>query len=314
MSEQNKRIPVVIDCDPGVDDILALMLAFKSEKLDVRAVTTVAGNVELDRTFLNALKVTAFMGWDVPVARGAEKPICCELVTAAEVHGADGMLGVTIPEGSKKPVAEPAWDVIWNEAVKAGGELTVIAVGPFTNIGIALMKYPDLPKLIKRFVVMGGSFVAGNTTPAAEFNVLVDPEAAERMFHCGVPVYVCPLDVTHKAYITSEEAASMIVAGNEKTEFFAKLAARGFNHVCKYTEGKGVPLHDPCAVLLTEDESLFTFEKCSVVVETRGSITRGMTITDLWSDKQLGLDNAYVVYDVDRARFIERIRQLIKRY
>lgn len=314
MSDISKKIPVVIDCDPGVDDILALMLAFKSEKLDVKAVTTVAGNVELSRTFTNALKVTSFLGWDVPVARGAEEPICCELVTAAEVHGADGMLGVTIPDGDKQPAEQPAWDVIWNEAVKAKGELVVIAVGPFTNIGIALMKYPDLPKYIKRFVVMGGSFVAGNTTPAAEFNVLVDPEAAERMLHCGVPVYMCPLDVTHKAYITSEEARSLMVEGNEKTEFFANLAARGFTHVSKYTGGKGVPLHDPCAVLLTEDESLFTFEKCSIVVETRGNITRGMTVTDLWSDKQLDLDNAYLVYDVDRNRFIERIKQLISRY
>lgn len=310
----NKKIPVLIDCDPGVDDILALMLAYQSEKLDVRAVTVVAGNVELDRTLPNALKVTSLLGWDVPVAKGAEKPLCCELITAAEVHGKDGMLGVTIPDTDKQPVAEPAWDVIWNEAVKSNGELTIIAVGPFTNVALALIKHPELPKYVKRIVIMGGAIFGGNTTPAAEFNVLVDPEAAEIMLHSGIPVYLCPLDVTHKAYITPEESQAIGASDNEKKQFFAKMAGRGFNFVSIYSDGKGVPLHDPCAVLFTEDDSYFTYEKCSVVVETGGLITRGKTVSDLWSDAQMKLDNAYVVYDVDRERFIQRVRELVDKY
>lgn len=310
----DKRIPVVIDCDPGVDDILALMLAFKSEKLDVRAVTAVAGNVELDRTLANALKVVSFAGADVPVARGADKPMCCALVTAKEVHGVDGMLGVSIPDTSRKPDPEPAWDVIWREARKANGKLNIIAVGPFTNIAIALHKYPRLPEYVERIIIMGGTFVGGNTTPAAEFNVLVDPEAAQKVLTSGIPVYICPLDVTHKAYITCEEAGAIEHSGGDKAEYFGRLAARGYEHVAIYTGGRGVPMHDPCAVLFAEDSSLFTFEQCSAVVETRGLITRGRMVTDLWSDKQLGLNNAYIVYDVDRERFIKRVNELVGMY
>lgn len=311
---EKKKIPCIIDCDPGVDDILALILAKQCKGLDVRAITAVAGNVEHERTLANALKVTALLDWDVPVARGAEKPMCGELITAAEVHGKDGMLGVKIPDTDRQPVELPAWDLIWQEALKWKGELELIVVGPFTNIGIALVKYPELPKYIKRIVVMGGAFLAGNTTPAAEFNVIVDPEAAEIMLHSGIPVYLCPLDVTHKAYITQDEAAALDDPENKVLNFFSRMAGRGYEHVGKYTDYKGVPLHDPCAVLFTEDDSCFTYEKCSVVVETGGEYTRGKTVTDLWSDAQLGLDNAYVVYDIDREAFLGRIRTLLEGY
>ena len=309
-----RKIPVVIDCDPGVDDILALILARRSLRLDVRAITAVAGNVERDRTLANALKVVSFLDWNVPVARGADRPICCPLHTAKEVHGADGMLGVTLPDTDRQPVAEPAWDVIWNEAVRAEGELTLIAVGPLTNVALALARHPDLPRYLKRIVVMGGAFSGGNTTPATEFNIYVDPEAAEMVLHSGVPVVLCPLDVTHKAYITAEEGAAVSRAGVPETELFAKLAVRGIGHGGRYTGGKGAALHDPCAVLFAEDDSYFTYERCSVVVETAGLITRGMTVTDLWSDKQLELNNAYVVYDIDRERFIAHIGELMAQY
>ena len=307
------KMPVVIDCDPGTDDIFALMLAKQLENLDVRAITAVAGNVELSHTSDNALRVAAFLGWDVPVAAGASKPLCGALHTAAEIHGSNGMLGLTLPEPDRGLDSRPAWDVIYEEAVRAG-KLTLIATGPFTNVAIAAQKYPDLGRYVERIVVMGGAFFAGNTTPATEFNVFVDPEATQAMLESGIPVYICPLDVTHKAYITPDEIARVAELGSEQAKFLADVTSRSMAAVGMYAAGRGVPLHDPCAVMFAADESLFTFDRCSAVCETRGRITRGMTVCDLWSDKKLGLNNAYVVHGVDRERFIGRIMELMARY
>ncbi len=308
----NRALPVIIDCDPGVDDIFALYLARQDERLDVRAITTVAGNVPLAHTAENALRVAAYLDWDVPVARGAAGPLCCRLVTAEEVHGVNGMQGLTLPETSRAFDPDPAWDVIYREAKRAG-KATLIATGPFTNVALCFAMHPDAGEYIERIVVMGGSFFAGNTTPAAEFNVFVDPEAAERMFACGVPVVVCPLDVTHKAYITAPEIDALAALG-EKTRFLADVNRRSQAAVQLYTGGRGVPLHDPCAVMYAADPTLFCGDECSVVVETQGSITRGKTVTDLYSDKKLGLANALLVHDVDRERFIGEIMRLLKKY
>ena len=308
-----KKIPVVIDCDPGTDDIFALMMARQIANLDVRAITAVAGNVTLENTRRNALRVAAFTDWDVPVAAGAERPLACRLVTAEEVHGANGMHGLSLPETDRTLSSLPAWDVIYNEAKKCG-ELTLIAVGPFTNVALAIKKYPDLKQYVSCIVVMGGAFFSGNTTPATEFNVAADPEAAQIVMLSGIPVYMCPLELTHKAYITAEEIEQVRALGSPQAEFLAEVTHRAFPFVSRYSEGLGVPLHDPCAVLFAADDSLFTYEQCSIVVETRGLITRGRTVTDLWSDRQMGLNNGYMVHDIDRTAFIARVMELMGKY
>ena len=310
MSE--RKIPVIIDCDTGCDDAAALLLAFRCPQLDIRAVTTVAGNVELDKTTPNTLKVCQLIGADVPVSMGAAGPMCGPLHTASEVHGADGLHGIVLPEPKNQVTGEAAWDTIHREAVAQSGALELIAVGPLTNLGIALAKYPDLPGLIRRIVIMGGSAAAGgNTTPAAEFNILVDPEAADMVFASGIPVYMCGLDVTHKAYLTAAEIEEIAALGSPQAAFFGDVTRGSLR-----TDGRGLPgapMHDPCAVLFAVDDSLFEYHHCWIRVETKGTITRGKTVTDYFSDAARE-PNAYLVLDIDRERFVKTVLDIMGRY
>ena len=304
--------PVVIDCDPGIDDIAALLLAKNIEGFDVKAVTTVAGNVDLSHTTQNALRLLSYMQWDIPVAKGALKPLAQKLVTAEDVHGKSGMRGLSLPETDKSPALKPAWDMIYEIAGENPGTLQIIAVGPLTNIAVALAKYPQLSGMINRLVIMGGAFLAGNTTPASEFNIFADPEAAKRVFTSGIPFYLCPLDVTHQGYITLAELDE-IKGISREAGLFAEILRQGYDVMKIYTAGRGVPLHDPLALLFAADDSYFSYEECFIGVETGGSITRGKTVTDCYSDRQLE-NNGFLVKTVDRDMFIGHIRSLLACY
>lgn len=308
-----KRIPVIIDCDPGVDDTAALLLANQMPELDILAVTTVAGNVGVDKTTNNAKKVRKIMGADFPIYQGADKPMFRELVTAAEFHGADGFGGVELPVPEDVLSDEKAWDAIYRIAKECNGELVLIAVGPMTNIGIALAKYKELPKLIQKIVIMGGAAIGGNVTPSAEFNIYVDPEAADMMFCSGIPVHMCGLDVTMKAYATPEELNRIGELGTPQAKLFRDVLQKGLEKYIGW--GKlGVALHDPAAVIYTVYPELFTAEEAGVRVETKGPITVGKTVTDLYSDKQFENKNAVVVTDVEREKFLDLVYTLMEKY
>ena len=209
-----KKIPVWIDCDPGVDDSAAIFAALQLEQLDIKGVSAVSGNVLLDKTYPNARDLVAMGGRaDIPVYKGAMSPLRRESVTAAYVHGDNGLGGAELPKSDAPEPTKTAWDALYDAAVEAKGELILIAVGPLTNIGLALAKYGDLPKLIKKAVIMGGSATMGNTTPAAEFNVYVDPEAADMLFASGIPVVMCGLDVTLKAMVMPDEIDTLAEYG-----------------------------------------------------------------------------------------------------
>lgn len=308
------RFPVIIDCDPGVDDTAALLLASRMEELDIRAITTVAGNVGVDITTANAIKVRHAMGKDIPIYKGADRPMFRQLVTAEEVHGNDGFGGVEYPhEITNTEIGEEkAWDAIYRIAKESNGELVIIAVGPMTNIGIALSKYNDLPKYIKRIVIMGGAAIGGNVTPSAEFNIYVDPESADMMFCCGVPVYMCGLDVTLKAYLTPEELDEIGALGSFQGKLFRDVMQGGLK---KYLEWgfTGVAMHDPAAVLYAADDSIFETHHVGIRVETKGQLTAGKTVTDLYSDKQME-HNAYIVTDVNREAFVNKVKSLMAKF
>ena len=308
-----QKRPVIIDCDPGTDDIAALLLARNMECFDVRAVTPVAGNTELEFTLRNTLQLLSFMDWKLPVGKGADAPLFRPLETAEYIHGKGGMMGLKLPDATMNPSEKPAWDLIYEIAVECGGTLEIVAVGPLTNIAIALMKHPDLSGLIKKIVIMGGAFLAGNTTPAAEFNIYVDPEAAKRVFESGIPFYLCPLDVTHEGYLTAGEFEEIAAFGSKEAKFFAEVAGGRIEKGLIYTKGCGAALHDPLALLFAENDEYFEYEECFIGVETEGTVTRGRTVTDCYSDKQL-FKNGYLVKSVDRARFVERIKQLMRQY
>lgn len=306
------RFPVIIDCDPGVDDTAALLLANQMPELDIRAITTVAGNVGVDKTTLNAKKVRYAMGKDIPIFKGADRPMFREPVDASAFHGADGFGGVQFDFEDSPIGEEKAWDAIYRIAKELQGELVIIAVGPMTNLGLAFAKYNELPSLIKKVIIMGGAAVGGNVTPSAEFNIYVDPEAADMLFTSGIPVYMCGLDVTLKAYMTREEVEELGKLGSMQAKLFRDVMQGGLG---KYEAARrpGVALHDPAAVLYAVDDSIFETHHVGIRVETKGKLTLGRTVTDLYSDKQME-HNAYIVTDVNREAFVKKIMELMKKY
>lgn len=308
------RIPVIIDCDPGCDDTLALMLAHQIDTLDLQAITTVAGNAAIEHTFRNGRNVMDYIGARVPVYKGAEKPLLRELVTAAHIHGENGMGGIELPESKQPMETEAAWDAIHRIALEHKGELVLIAVGPMTNVAIALSKYEDLKDLIKHIVIMGGAAIGGNVSPCAEFNIYDDPEAADMLFTSGIPVYMCGLDVTMEAYLTAAEVEEMAALGSKEAKLFYGVVQNALHFYSDVLHRPGVAQHDPSAVIFAAYPEIFKGEWCGVRVETKGRLTRGKTVTDLYSDKQFEEHNTFIVTDVNREAFVAKVKELMGRY
>ena len=308
----NKQ-PMLLDCDTGVDDAVAILLTKYLNTLELKAVTTVAGNVEVEHTTRNTLQVLELAGMeDIPVYRGAEKPLLCEAVTAHHVHGQNGLNDMTFPKPKREAETLPAWDAIYEYAKKYEGELVLVAIGPLTNLALAIAKYKELPKLLKRIVIMGGAAVGGNVTPSAEFNVYADPEAADMVFTCGAPVYMCGLDVTMRAYLSAKELDEIAALGS-KQAVFTRDVMQGILKFYRTYKLAGVAFHDPVTVLYADDDSYFQTDFAGVRVETKGRLTRGKTVTDLYSDKQME-HNAYVVTRVDRDMFKKRVFEILAKY
>jgi purine nucleosidase/pyrimidine-specific ribonucleoside hydrolase len=288
--------PVLLDCDPGHDDAIAILLAAgRPDAIDLRAITTVGGNAELDKVTLNARRVMTLAGIaDVPVAAGAAGPRRGELITALEVHGQSGLDGAELPE--------PTVELDPRDAVALmaeRGPATVVATGPLTNVAALLERAPEA---VSEIVWMGGSTDRGNTRPYAEFNALVDPEAAELVFASGVPLTMVGLNLTHQAQATPAVVDRLRAIGNAPAEaavgwlgFFADT----YRNVYGF---EGPPVHDPCALALTIDPSLVRCVDTFVAIETEGRWTRGATVVDLHG--RLGhAPNARVAMELDVARF-----------
>ena len=302
-----------IDCDPGVDDAAAILLAARSKKYKLAGISAVSGNVSHDYTFENARKLAEFAGINVPVFSGAKKPLLREPVTAEFVHGEDGLGGAVLPEPSAAPEEKKAWDALYEAVCKYGDELEVCAVGPLTNIAIALIKHPDLAQKLPRIIIMGGSATEGNTTAAAEFNIYVDPEAAERVFQSGICVVMFGLDATMKSYLTDKDLDRLKSFGSPQTEFLHSCLQILYEYGEEYSL-PGVSLHDACTVLYLEKPELFTLKPAWAAVETEGEITRGKTVTDIYSDKKYEPKNIEIALDVDREGFAELFLNIIGEY
>ena len=307
------KLPMLLDCDTGVDDAVAILFTKHLNNLELVAVTTVAGNVEVEHTTRNTLQVLELAGMEhVPVFAGASKPLLGETVTAHHVHGMNGLNDIELPKPKRAPEAMKAWDAIYEYAKKYKGELVLVAVGPLTNLALAIAKYKELPGLLKRIVIMGGAAVGGNVTPAAEFNVYADPEAADMVFTSGAPVYMCGLDVTMRAYFTAEELDEIAALGS-KQAVFTRDVMQGILKFYRTYKLSGVAFHDPVTVLYADDDSYFQTDHAGVRVETKGKLTRGKTVTDLYSDEQME-HNAYVVTNLDRDIFKQRAFDIMAKY
>lgn len=306
-------IPVWFDTDLGVDDAVALLSLCHLSQLDLKGISAVAGNAELRHTFANARNVCHLAGIQVPVYPGAAHPLFIPLQTAPLVHGENGIGEVTLPPSPAAEETTLAWDALYAAAQAAQGELQVIAVGPLTNLATAFGKYPDLKNLLKRILIMGGAAKGGNVTPVAEFNIYGDPHAAQMVFRSGVPIVMCGLDVTLKAYLTPEDVAEIGDHGTPVCRFVrdSNQLALAFS---ERVTAPGLCCHDTCPVMFLAHPELFSGETAGVYVETRGTVTNGKTVTDLWSDKQFPQRNVFVVLDVDRDAFVKKVKELLYAY
>lgn len=295
--------PVWIDCDPGVDDAVALFLADRLPQLEIVGISTVAGNAALPTVTRNALQLCELMGKSYPVYRGAKKPLLREYNAAESFHGADGLGGAVLPEPTLTARAESAWDALYAAAKRHEGALELIVLGPMSNVATAFAKYPALPRLLRRVLFMGGSATHGNCTPCAEFNVYSDPEAAQLVLCSSVPKVMCGLEVTEQAYVTPQELASLCAGENALCRFLR--SATGMLLKKNLDAGlNGWCIHDACPVLYCASPALFSGREAGVYVETQATVTLGKTVTDLYSDKKFDRKNAFAVLDIDREAFV----------
>jgi purine nucleosidase len=270
---------VIIDTDPGVDDAFALLLAMRSSELKVMAVTAVAGNVPLNLTLPNALRLVEIADRsDVPVAAGASSPLIRKLVTASYAHGNNGLAGVEFSRARLEPVKEPASDLICRLVRENPHRISIIGIGPLTNVALALRQDPEIVSMVSSIVLMGGSLSGGNVTPAAEFNFYVDPEAASMVFASGIPIRMVGLDVTRKVQLTDRHVEALQAGKGRVSEAAARIAEA----VMKMHRGadsvRGPNLHDPLAVSSLIRPDILTFEDYQIEIETGGTITAGESL------------------------------------
>jgi purine nucleosidase len=307
--------PIIIDCDPGHDDALAILLALASpNELEVIAVTAVAGNVPLALTEKNARKVVELAGRpDLPVHRGCDRPLVRPLVTAEFVHGDTGLDGAELPEPGTAPAPAHAVDAII-EILRArpGGTVTLCPIGPLTNIAMVMRQAPDVVPRIREIVLMGGAIGEGNFTPAAEFNIYVDPEAAQTVFEAGVPLVMLGLDVTHQALLTPERLNAIRGLDTSLSRTVIGLL-EFYNRYDQTRRGRvGAPLHDPCAIAYLLRPALFTGRPCHVAIETQGEHTLGRTVVD-WSGRTGKAPTAMVIDGVDGDGFFAMLTERLAR-
>ena len=306
---------IIIDTDPGQDDAVAILLALASPELELLGITCVAGNVPLSLTARNARMVCELAGRpQVRVFAGCDAPLKRKLVTAEHVHGKTGLDGADLPDPSMPLQPEHAVDFLIDTLRREpAGSVTLVPIGPLTNIATAMTRAPDIVPRIARIVLMGGAyFEVGNITPAAEFNIFVDPEAADHVFRSGVPITMIPLDVTHRALTTRPRVEAFralpgrvgpAVAG--WTDFFERFDKEKYG-------SQGAPLHDPCTIAWLLKPDLFTGRDINVEIETEGRLTLGMTVADYWrvTDRPA---NVTFLRDIDPEGFFALLTERLAR-
>ncbi|WP_320130363.1 nucleoside hydrolase [uncultured Sphaerochaeta sp.] len=305
MSKRN----IIVDTDPGHDDAIAIMLLLAhQEQFNILGFVTVAGNQTSDKVTTNMLKISELTRCAAPVVRGSLKPLTRELETGAEAHGISGMDGPDLPFPTRLPLDMDSIEFLYSTIMEAREKVTIVALGPLTNIAKLLLAHPEIKGNIEEISLMGGGINKGNKTATAEFNIYVDPEAAEIVYSSGIPIIMSGLDVTEKANIYPSDWEDLHTKGIASRftasllDFYAKYAKEhGF---------EGSSLHDPCATAYLIDPTLFEGTFYSVHIETKGELTRGMTVADKRSFAQAPL-NVKVLTDIDRQRFIQLVRDSI---
>jgi len=305
---------IILDCDPGHDDAIAILLAAHHPEIDLLAITTVAGNQSVEKTTRNALKVCSLANIrQVPIARGMDRPLLRPANHAPDIHGESGMDGPHIPEPDIELDPRHGVDLLIELLLKSDGDITLVPTGPLTNIAAAIRRAPAIVPKIAAISLMGGAMGLGNVTPAAEFNIHTDPEAAEIVFGCGRPITMVPLEVTHQALATQEVTARLRAAQRPVATFAADLLvffADTYHNVFGFP---AAPVHDPCAVAAIIDPTILRAHTMRVTIETTGQWTTGRTVCDVYGKfgKQ---PNARVGYALEVERFWNMVIDTILTY
>ena len=296
---------IILDCDPGIDDAMAIAFAVGSPDIELTGITTVAGNVGLDKTTANALRLLEFFGAaQVPVTAGAAGPVARPAITAEHVHGADGLRGLMLPAATGPPRPGHAVDYIIDTVLAAPGEIALVAVGPLTNVALALRREPAMVSAVRDFVIMGGSTTRGNVTPAAEFNIAADPEAAAEVFTAGWTVTMVGLDVTLQATATAAVLERLGGLGRLAAELLLP-GLRRFDADLEHAGSAEPAVHDVCAVAHVARPGLLGCVPARVDVETEGRFTAGMTVTDFRAARDAR--NALVATAIDVTAFWDTV-------
>lgn len=302
---------IIIDCDPGHDDAIAILMALANkDNLNILGITTVGGNQLLDRVTQNALKILSLVDEDIPVASGEAMPLIGEIHTGGDFHGESGMDGPILPMPKNSVVSTNAVRFMYEKIMNSKEKVTIVPIGPLTNIALLLKTYPEVKDNIDLICLMGGGIFTGNYTAAAEFNIYVDPEAAKIVFNSGVDIVMAGLDVTEKAMIMDDEIEKL--RGKGKVSNFVVELLDFYSLVSKRLGFEGSSLHDPCAIGYLLRPDLFSGKRYFVDIETQGSLTRGMTLADI-RPSSLKKSNTLVLLDVKRKEFIEYVCNCIKR-
>lgn len=299
-----KKIPLIIDCDPGVDDAIAIMMAASFPQLDIKAICSVSGNVELKYTTHNARLVAGLLNFDCPIASGADQPLIKVRYRSSKAHGQDGFgdNAKYFDDNRLAPLASThAVDLMAEILRESGEKVTIVAVGPLTNIAILLLCYPELKEKIERFSIMGGSLYDGNASPNAEFNFWVDPHAARIVFDSGIPILMAGLDVTHKAFVTLPDIERLRAVGGELAETAANILAAYAEH--------DAALHDPVSVFALVRPEIMQIESMLVRVEEKSGATEALSYADLRQPAKpdRAPDNCQVILGIDRGKFIDEL-------
>ena len=303
---------IIIDTDPGQDDAVAILLALASPELEVLGLTTVAGNVPLALTTRNAQLIVGLSGQTVPIVAGRDRPLNRQLVTAEYVHGQTGLDGIDLGEPHVPVTPGDGVDFIIDTLRReAPGTVTLVPIGPLTNIAAAFARAPDIIPRVQQVVLMGGAyFEVGNVTPTAEFNIYVDPEAAAQVLNSGVDVVMMPLDVTHKALTSADWLAGLRALGTRAGEAVASWTDFFERYDREKYGAEGAPLHDPCTIAYLIRPELFSGRRINVEIETEGRYTTGMTVADWWG--VTGREpNARFIRDIDREGFFTLLTERI---
>lgn len=306
------KIPIILDGDPGHDDAIAWVFAKADPGLDIRLVSSVAGNQTIEKTTYNMRRICTLLGIDAPQVRGAVKPVTADPVTAGNWHGDSGLDGPVMPEPVYPLEDMPAVDLMAKVILESEEPVIIFPTGPLTNVAQLLMIHPEVKDKIRRISLMGGGVTHGNWKPAAEFNIVEDPEAAWTVFHSGIPITMCGLDVTEKAIIRPDDFPRIRGVGNQAAE----IVTGWLEFFYKYPMGigyDGAPVHDPCAVLAVTHPEIFTMKDYYVDIELGGEYTRGATVADFKGG--LGKEpNATVVLSIDRDRYIDLLVEALHAY